>query len=82
VRVGIFVGGRSVGGPAGMTDSELACDGFLTQQWGEAFVDFAFPFPDLEAGLGQNRDAGAIVAAVFQAAEASTRMGAADFLPT
>src|SRR5690606_30424547 len=66
----VAFGGFAVGGPAGVGDAQVAVDGFLFQG--------VFQFDDLAHGAGafdavaggQYGDAGRVVAAVFQAAEA------------
>src|SRR5690606_31816435 len=75
VRVGITLGGLAVGGPTGVGDAQVA-DG------GGKFEGF-FQFGDLASGAdaldavagGEDGDAGGVVAAVFEAAEAFNKDG-------
>ncbi len=70
VGVGIFVGRRSMGSPAGMSDPERAFEGVGMEEPGEAVIDFAFPFAELECVIGQDTDAGAVITPILEAAEA------------
>ena len=69
MRVGIFVGGRSVGGPACMADAQRAYDGLLPYLGNEALIDLALFLPDMEIRSVEDSDAGAVVAAVLEATQ-------------
>src|SRR6266536_3128275 len=75
VRVGVLVGRRSVGSPAGVSDSQVAGGGPGVQKLAEAFIDFAFFFARLEFGAVEHAEPGAIVAAVFEPAQPLQKNG-------
>ena len=79
VRMGIFVGRRPVGGPTGVADAERAVNGLPVNERDEAFVDFAFFLADVEVGAVEDGEAGAVVAAVLEAAQAFEQDGAGGF---
>src|SRR5262249_7043589 len=66
VGVGVAVGGRAVGGPAGVADAVAAGGGALVQVLGQV-GDAAGALAQVEAVAGQGRQAGAVITAVFQA---------------
>jgi hypothetical protein len=67
VRVGVFFGGASVGGPAGVADAVGAVDGVVGEDFGEV-AELAGGAAELErvAAAGDGY-AGGVVAAVFEA---------------
>ncbi len=75
VGMGVFFGGAAVGGPAGMADAEGAVEGRIG--------DGDFEIAELSWGAAQGKtfgttgygDAGGVVAAVFEAAEAFNNDG-------
>ena len=69
VRMGVGVGGRAMGGPAGVADANGAGDGLFAEEAGE-FIDAAGFFAEFKLAVVQRADAGGIIAAVFEPAEA------------
>ena len=71
VGVGVLFGGAAVGGPAGVADAEGAGDGALGED-GFEVAEFARCAAELECSVGAagDGDAGRVVAAVFEAAQA------------
>ncbi len=70
VGVGVFFGGAAVGGPAGVADAEGAVDGGVGDD-GFEVAELAGGAAELEAvGASGDRDAGGVVAAVLEAAQA------------
>ena len=69
--MGIFFGGAAVGGPAGVADAEGAVEGMLAQNFFE-IAQLAGGAADFEQGCvgAADGDAGGVVAAVFEAAQA------------
>jgi hypothetical protein len=49
VRMGIFIGGRAVGGPAGVADAEAAGDGLNLEKPGQALVNLALLLADFQS---------------------------------
>ena len=71
VGVGVLFGGAAVGGPAGVADAEGAVEGMVAQDFFE-IAELAGGAADFEeSGVGAaDGDAGRVVAAVFEAAQA------------
>ena len=68
VRVGVAFGGRAVGRPAGMADADAAGQGVPLQRVGEV-AKLALGSAAVDVAVHQGGDAGAVIAAVFQAAQ-------------
>src|SRR5437588_2838297 len=68
MRMRIFVGHFSVGGPASVADSVLPRGWFLGHQFGKV-RDSSGAFPRLDLLAVYDRDAGGIVTAIFEAAQ-------------
>jgi hypothetical protein len=69
MRMRIFVRRRAMGGPTGVAKADDAGKGFAVEQGPEAVIDLAGAFPDFQFAVAENRQPGAIVAAVFQPAQ-------------
>jgi hypothetical protein len=70
VRVGVLFGGAAVGGPPGVADAEGAVDGVGGDD-GFEVAEFAGGTAEFEAGGASGYgDAGGVVTAVFEAAQA------------
>ena len=69
VRMGVAIGGRAVRGPAGVADAGAAGRGLIAQMAGQV-GDAAGPLAQVQVVAGQRGEAGAVVAAIFQAAQA------------
>ena len=69
--VGVFFGGAAMGGPAGVADAEGAVERMFAKDFFE-IAEFAGSAADLEeSGIGAaDGDAGRVVAAIFEAAQA------------
>jgi hypothetical protein len=80
VRVGIFVRGRAVRGPASMANSKTTLDRVLLQRAGKTFVDFAFFLSDHQVRSVDDRHAGAVITAVFKPPQALKQNGRRRFL--
>jgi len=63
-------------------EADGARERLLGEEVGQAFVNFALFLARMQFGAAQDADAGAIVAAILEAAQASRMTGAACFLPT
>ena len=63
--MGVAVGGRSMRGPAGVADADLARDGVPRELFDQG-VNAAGTFGDLQPTAADGGDARAVVAAVFQ----------------
>ena len=68
VRVGVFLGGPAVRGPAGVADAVFAGERFGGERVFQA-AELAGAAPDFDAAVVDDRDAGGIVSAVFEAAQ-------------
>ena len=68
VRVGVGLVGAAVGGPAGVADADGAGERFARQQRLE-IAELALGAPARDVAVHQRRDAGGIVAAIFEALE-------------
>ena len=68
LRVGILLGGRAVGGPAGVPDADLA--GQPPGQRSLEVTDAADPAENLGAPAAQDRDPGRVVSPVLQPGQA------------
>jgi hypothetical protein len=75
MRVGVFVAGRTVSGPAGVADADGAANGFGLELASQAFVDFPLLLAYLERGVVDDAQASAVVAAIFEAAQAVDQNG-------
>jgi hypothetical protein len=56
-----------VGCPTGVSDTELACGRTGLEDFGEAFVDFAFLLPQFETPIAHECHAGAVVPPILKA---------------
>ncbi len=65
VRVGVFIDGPAVRGPARVADADAARRGLFLEQIGEG-LDASGAFAALELAAVDGRDPGGVVAAVFQ----------------
>jgi hypothetical protein len=70
VGVGVFFGGAAVGGPAGMADAEGAVDGGVGDDGFEVAELAGCAAEGKAFGATGYGDAGGVVAAIFEAAEA------------
>ena len=68
VRMGIAFGGRAMRRPAGMTDTDIAAERLEAQLGGE-IAELAFGAAAADLPTLQRRDAGAVIAAIFQPLE-------------
>ena len=66
VRMGIFVRGRAVRGPARVADAEISLDRFGFQKARKAFADFAHFLANEQIAATHHSHAGAVIAAIFQ----------------
>jgi len=76
VWVGIFLSGRSVGGPASVGDAAgraVEIGVFLKE--GDEFTDFSFFFPNGDVARGFYGDTGGVIASVFETLEARDEDG-------
>ena len=80
VGVGILIGGRAVGGPAGMADAELAGDGLVVDEAGQALIQFAYFFANGQTAFREHGEARAVVAAILQAPQRFQQNGRRCFL--
>src|SRR5258705_373572 len=69
MRMGVLIGRWTVSSPAGMPDADLAENAVFLQEIGETLVDLAFLFVDAQFAAVENGQAGAVVTAVFKAAQ-------------
>ena len=74
VRVGVGLGDRAVGGPAGVGDAGVAFGGGLGQQLIE-LGHLAHAAALLQGAVAQHGEAGGIIAAVFEAVQAFEQDG-------
>src|SRR5437763_16061040 len=81
MRMRIFVGYFSVGGPTSVADAVLARGRFFGHQLGKV-RDSSGAFARLHLPPIYDRDAGGIVTAIFERRRPSRRMGAASARPT
>ena len=58
-----------MGGPAGMADAQGTVERLGLEQSGEALIDLAFAFAELELIVREGADAGAVIAAILEAAQ-------------
>jgi hypothetical protein len=65
VRVGIEIGGGSVGGPTGVADSGMALHRLGPASLGQ-LLDSAALFPNLDALAIQDRQASGVITPIFQ----------------
>ena len=71
VRMGVALGRTAVRGPSRMADADATRERRLVDELAQV-AELADGAPDIHAaGRGQRRDAGRIVAAIFEAAEAA-----------
>ncbi len=68
VRMGIALGRRAVGGPAGMADARGAVERPAIEDGGEV-AQLALGAAAVDCLAIQGRDAGAVIAAIFETAE-------------
>jgi hypothetical protein len=68
VGMGIALGGRAMGRPAGMADARRAGEGPALEHGGE-IAELALGAAAIDAGAVERGDAGAVIAAIFEAAE-------------
>src|SRR5690554_3102125 len=75
MRMGVALGGFAVGGPAGVSDAQMAVDwvGFKGVFQFDDLADCAGAF--YAVARGEDGDAGGVVAAVFEAAQAFNEDG-------
>ena len=66
VRMGIFIGRRPVGGPAGVAHAKVAGDFLPGHHLAQAFVNLPLALDDLQVALAQHGHPRAVIAAVFQ----------------
>ncbi len=69
VRMGIVDGRRAMGGPAGVGDADRSAERLARQLAGQVF-ELSFGPPPSQLAMVDGADAGAIVAAIFEALEA------------
>ncbi len=69
VGMGVFVGRRAVGSPAGVADAERAAHRAAAKEGGQV-VDAAGRFGDVKLAVVERGDAGAVVAAVLKLPQA------------
>jgi hypothetical protein len=69
MRVGIEVGGRSMGCPSGVAEPDRSQGGFGLQQEGEAVIDLPLFLADFEFAIAEQSDPGTVIAAVFESAQ-------------
>ncbi len=67
--MGIDVGGRAMGGPAGVANADATGNRFGLQQRRETLADASHPLAHGEAIAVQHGHSGAVVAAIFQPAQ-------------
>jgi len=79
VGMGIYVGRRAVGGPAGVADADVAGGGFLFQQAREALVNFSLFLADEQFVAVQHGHARAVIAAIFQPPQSFEQDGRGRF---
>lgn len=68
VRMRVFIRRGAVRGPAGVADAERTLDRLRLGQSGEAFLDLALAFAQVQFVLRQEADGGAVVAAILKPA--------------
>jgi hypothetical protein len=68
VRMGIGLGGGAMGGPAGMADAGTPAQRAFLQHFGQ-LVELPGRAAALDGAIHQGGDAGAVIAAIFQAAQ-------------
>ena len=66
LRMGIFVRGRAVRGPAGVADAEISLDRFGFQKPCESLADFSHFLANEQIAAAHQSHARAVVAAIFQ----------------
>jgi hypothetical protein len=81
VRMAVVVRGRTVRGPAGVSDSDASGRRLFDDELGQTFIDLAFAFADEKIGILQHSHPGAVVAAIFQAAQSFQKNWRSRFLP-
>jgi hypothetical protein len=59
-----------------VTDAERAVEGLGLEEAGEAVIDLALAFAELERVIGKDANAGAVVSAIFESTEAFEDDGA------
>ena len=69
MRMGVFVRGRAMSGPAGMADAKESGGRHVPQQGGQALVELALSLSNLQRAVVEHGHAGAVIAAVLQPAQ-------------
>src|SRR5207253_11394237 len=67
--MGIFIGRRSMSGPAGMAQPELPIERFGGQSAGQAIVNSSFAFLGDKLMVSNDGKSGAIITPIFQPAQ-------------
>ena len=70
VRMGVFVGGRAVGGPAGVADAEAPRQRAALQKLRQALINLALLLLNVQGPAVDHGHSGAVVTSVFEPAQA------------
>ena len=81
VRMGIFVRGRAVRGPARVADAEISLDRFGFQKSREPLANFALFLAHEQVAAAHHGNACAVVAAIFQPPQSFKQDGRGRFFP-
>src|SRR5829696_1613974 len=68
--MGVFVRGRSMGGPTSVADAEGSVDRMRRHCPGQTFVNPAFFLSGVQSAAVEDRQAGTVVAAILEPAQA------------
>ena len=69
----VGVGWGTVGCPASVTDANVSVWKWVRSDLGLQIAEFSGLFASLEVAVGDNRDAGRVISAIFESAKASDK---------